>query len=256
MIPSTTRRPVRRSFARRAGAATAIALSTSLAFGGCFGTIGKVINAAHALANAAGNLKNLQSQIRKGENAAYEATYKTTGSSETSTVTFAQEPGGKYAYLVPGTNGAGGTEFVANGKNQYDCSQDSSGGKWTCAESAELSSTAGLEGDPFFGFTGAYVYTILTALEVEAAVAGYKVGNSKTSVAGISLKCVSLSGKSNGQTESYEWCVTNDGILGLVRDTSSKAGSNSSFELTHLSRSPQSSLFEPPSGATVTTQPT
>ena len=126
----------------------------------------------------------------------------------------------------------------------------------TASRARELSGSAGLEGDPFFGFTGEYVYTILTALEVEAAVAGYTVVNSKASVAGISLKCVSLSGKSNGQTESYEWCVTNDGILGLVKDTSSNAGNNSSFELTHLDRSPQSAVFEPPSGATVTTQPT
>jgi hypothetical protein len=225
----------------------------SLVLGGCFGSVGKVVNAVHAAVNAAANLKNLGSEIQKGENASYEATYKSTGSGQSSsTVTFAQEPGGKYAFIAPGSAGSGGSEFFANGKNQYECSQDSAGSKWTCIESTEPSSTAGDEADPFFAYTGAYVYSIIEALQVEAAIAGFHVTNSTTSVNGISLKCVALSGKSNGQTENDEWCITKDGVLGLVKNTSSTSSGNSSFEITRLDTSPPSSIFQPPSDATIT----
>jgi hypothetical protein len=225
---------------RRAGAAATAVLSLSLVLGGC--GIGKVINAVHALADAAGSLKNLQSEIQKGEKASYEATYATTGSGGSSSpITFAQEPGGKYAFMQNATSGSGGTDFVADGKNQYECSQVS-GSKWSCVQSAEPSGTGSFAGDPFFAFTGAYVYGIVEALRVEAAI-----------VNGISLKCVAISGKANGQTEDYKWCITSDGILGLVKSTGSSAGDNSSFEITKLDTSPPASIFEPPSGASLTT---
>jgi hypothetical protein len=236
---------------RRAGAAATAVLSLSLVLGGC--GIGKVINAVHALADAAGSLKNLQSEIQKGEKASYEATYATTGSGGSSSpITFAQEPGGKYAFMQNATSGSGGTDFVADGKNQYECSQVS-GSKWSCVQSAEPSGTGSFAGDPFFAFTGAYVYGIVEALRVEAAIEGFKVTNSTTTVNGISLKCVAISGKANGQTEDYKWCITSDGILGLVKSTGSSAGDNSSFEITKLDTSPPASIFEPPSGASLTT---
>jgi hypothetical protein len=239
---------------RAAAAATAV-LSLSLALGGC--GIGKVINAVHALADAAISLKDLQSEIQKGEKVSYEATYQTTGSAGSSVpITFAQEPGGKYAFSDPGTGAGGATDFVADGKNQYECSQPSSGAQWTCLQNAEPSSVAGFAGDPFFDFTGASVYGIIEALQVEAAIEGFKVTNSTMSVSGISLKCVSLTGKVNGQVESYKWCITSDGILGLVKYTGSSAGDNSSFAITKLNTSPPASIFEPPSGATFTTLPT
>lgn len=242
---------------RRAKTAATAVLSLSLVVGGCGGSIGKVINAVHALANAAGSLKNLQSEIQKGEKASYEATYKTTGSAaSSSSITFAQEPGGKYAFMEPGSGGSGGTDFVADGKNTYDCSQTGSGVKWTCLQTPEPASSSGLDSLPFFGFTGAYFYAIVEALQVEAAIAGFKVTNSTTTVNGISLKCVSLTGKVNGQAENDEWCVTGDGILGLVKYTGSGAGDNSSFEITKLDTSPPASIFEPPSAATLTTLPT
>jgi outer membrane lipoprotein-sorting protein len=246
----------RHAVARRAVAAFA-ALTLSLTLGGCFGSIGKVVKAVHAAVNAAGNLKGLQSEIQKGEKTSYEATYKTTGSgSSSSTITFAQEPGGKYAYIAPSSAGSGGSEFIANGKNQYECTQDTNGAKWSCIQSAEASGSSSFDGDPFYGFTGAYYYTVIEALSVEAAVIGYHVTNSTSSVNGISLKCVSLSGKTNGQSENDEWCVTSDGILGLVKTSggSSSSSSASSFEITHLTTSPSGSVFQPPSGATITTE--
>jgi len=254
----SVREPSHRFVGRRARAAAAAALSLSLVVAGCGGTIGKVINAVHALANTAGSLKNLQSEIQKGEKASYEATYKTTGSGgpSSSSITFAQEPGGKYAFTEPGPGGSGGTDFVANGKNTFECSQTGSGSKWNCLQTPEPASTSGLDTLPFFGFTGAYFYAIVEALQVEAAIAGFKVTNSTTTVNGISLKCVSLKGKVNGQAENDEWCVTSDGILGLVKSMGSGGGDNSSFEITKLDPSPPASIFQPPSGATLTTLPT
>jgi hypothetical protein len=152
-------------------------------------------------------------------------------------------------------NGAGGsaaTEFVADGKNQYDCSQVT-GSKWSCLQGAEAPGTASLDGDPFFAFTGAAIYGIIEALQVEAAVAGFKVAHSSITVNGILLKCVALSGKENGQTEAFKWCITSDGVVGLVNSTGSSGSDGSSFEITKLSTNPPSSMFEPPAGATLTT---
>ena len=153
------------------------------------------------------------------------------------------------------SGGSGATDFVADGKNQYECSQGS-GTKWSCIQSAEPAGTASIDGDPFFAFTGAYVYGIIETLQVEAAIAGFHVANSTTTVNGISLKCVSISGKENGQTEDYEWCITADGIVGLVKSTGSSAGDNSSFEIKKLDTSPPASIFEPPAGAALTTETT
>jgi hypothetical protein len=261
MSRNTSVRPAfKPAAARQAGTAAVAFVSLSLALAGCGGSIGKIINTVHALANAAGNLKNLSAEIQKGENATYEATYKITSTgSSASTFTFAQEPGGKYAYIAPGSNGSGGTDFVANGKDQYTCSQDSGGAKWSCIETPEPSGTAGLEGDAFYGYSGAYFYSVIESLQVVAAVEGFKVTNSTSSVNGIGLKCVTLTGKENGQSLNDKWCITNDGIMGLVNSSSSGGSSssnNSSFEITKLSTSPSSSVFQPPAGASVTTETT
>jgi outer membrane lipoprotein-sorting protein len=255
MVPDTALpRVCRFRRARRATALTAIGLSATLALTGCLGSIGKVVNAVHAAVDAAKNMKDLESQIEKGENASFVATYTQTGSGQSaSTATFAQEKGGKYAYIVPESSGTSGTEFIANGKDTWTCTQASSGATWQCVQQAENLA----DGDaafPFYAYTGAYVVTLIDAASVVAALSGFTVKNFNSSVHGISLKCVSLSGKNNGQTENDEWCTTSDGIVGLVKETSSDSSDNSSFEITSLSKSPSSSLFQPPKGATVTQQ--
>jgi len=239
---------------RAAAGATAV-LSLSLVLGGCgIRSIGKVINAVHALADAARSLRSLQSEIQKGEKASYEATYETTGSGRPSTViTFAQEPGGKYAFIGAGTGGSGATDLVGDGKNQYECSQSSSAAQWTCLQSSEAPGTSGYGAAPFFDFTGAFVYGLAEALQVEAAINGFKVNNSTITVNGIPLKCVSLTGKVNGRVGDYEWCVTGDGVLGLAKYEGGSAGDGSSFEITKLDTSPPASVFEPPPGASFTT---
>lgn len=247
MSPGTTTWRAFRPVVLRRGAAVAAALGLSLGVGGC--AVGNVIKAVHAIANAASNLKNLSSEIQKGENATYEATYKSTGNGESaSTVTIAQEPGGKWAYIAPGSDGNGGTSWVADGKNTYFCNQATSGGKWSCTESPEGSGS--IDTSPMFAFTGEDYYVVIESLSAVAALEGYSVTNASKSVNGISLKCTSLTGKDNGQSVDYQWCITSDGILGLVKYESS------AFTITSLNTSPSSSLFKPPSGATITTEAT
>jgi hypothetical protein len=223
----------------------------SFGVGGC--AVGNAIKAVHDLADAAHNLKNLESQIQKGENAKYEATYKSTGSGSTSSIiTIAQEPGGKWSYGTPASGGSGATAWLANGKDTYDCTQATSGGKWSCEESAEATGSNAIDASPAFAFTGADYAVIIESLSAVAALEGYDVSNSSTSVNGISLKCTKLSGKTNGQSVNDEWCITSDGILGLVKYTGSTAGDNSAFTITKLSTNPSSSVFQPPSGAAIT----
>jgi len=66
MSPDTTTWRAFRPVVLRRGLAVAAILSLSFGVGGC--AIGNAIKAVHAIANAAGNLKNLESQIQKGEN--------------------------------------------------------------------------------------------------------------------------------------------------------------------------------------------
>jgi hypothetical protein len=225
MSPDTSTWRAFRPVALRRGAAVAATLSLSFGVGGC--AVGNAIKAVHNLANAAHNLKNLESQIQKGENAKYEATYKSTGSGSTSSIiTIAQEPGGKWSYGAPASGGSGATAWVANGKDTYYCSQASSGGKWSCQESAEATGSDSIDASPAYGFTGADYAVVLETLSAVAVLYGYDVSNSSTSVNGISVKCTKVTGKHSGQSVNDEWCITSGGILGLVKYTGSTASDN------------------------------
>jgi hypothetical protein len=251
MSPDTSTWRAFRPVVLRRAAAVAATLSLSFGVGGC--AIGNAIKAVHAAVNAVGNLKSLESQIQKGENAKYEATYKSTSTGSTSsTITIAQEPGGKWSYSTPASDGNGATAWLANGKDSYDCNQGTSGGKWSCVETAEAAGSDAIDASPAFAFTGASYYTVIAGLSVVAAAEGYNVSSSSTSVNGISLKCTKLSGKHNGQSVNDEWCITSGGILGLVKSTGSSSSDNSAFTITSLNKNPSSSVFQPPSGATIT----
>jgi hypothetical protein len=142
---------------------------------------------------------------------------------------------------------------VGDGKNQYECTQSGSGAQWACLQSTEGAGSPGPAVASFVDFTGGFVYELAEALQVEAAIQGFKVTNSTMSVNGIPLKCVSLTGKVKGQAGVYEWCVTADGVLGLAKYTGGTAGDGSSFEITKLDMGPPASVFEPPPGASFTT---
>jgi hypothetical protein len=251
MSPDTSTWRAFRPVNLRRGAAVAATLSLSFGVGGC--AIGNAIKAVHAAVNVAGNMKSLESQIQKGENAKYEATYRSTGNGSTaSIITIAQEPVGKWSYSTPASDGNGATAWVANGKDTYDCSQASSGGKWSCIESAEATGSDAIDASPMFAFTGADYYAVIEAASVVAVAEGYSVSNTSTSVNGISLKCTKLTGKHDGQSVDEEWCITSGGVLGMVKNAGNSSSNNSAFTITKLSTNPSSSVFEPPSGATIT----
>jgi hypothetical protein len=54
-------------------------------------------------------------------------------------------------------------------------------------------------------------------------------------------------------TDNDKWCVTSDGILALNKDTTSNNSDNTDLQITSLNKSPSSSLFQLPKGASVTT---
>lgn len=240
---------------RRVRPAATLALIAGLLLSGCgVGSIGKVINAVHAIADTARSLRSLQAEVQRGEKASFQATYETTGSGGAPTViTLAQEPGGKYAFTEPGAGGSGATDLVGDGKNEYECTQSAAGAEWACLENKEGAGSAGPAVASFVGFTGGFVYDLAEALQVEAAIQGFKVTNSTMNLNGIALKCVSLTGKAKGQEGVYKWCVTADGVLGLAKYTGGTAGDGSSFEITKLEMGPPASVFEPPPGASFTT---
>ena len=243
MSPSTALRAFpHANRTKRAIALIAGAVSLTLGMTGCGVT--NVIKAVHNAVNAAGQLKNIEATIQKGENAKFEATYKSTSSGQAATTfTFAQAPGGKYLYL------SAGVEDVANGTDSWTCSQASSGGKWSCQSTPETTGAGAVDAMPFYAFTGADAMVVIESLSVFAALAGFTVKNFSSSVAGVSVQCTSIVGKENGTSYNDEWCVTSDGILGLEKETSSNSSNNESFTLTSLNNSPSSSVFEPPAGS-------
>ena len=87
----------------------------------------------------------------------------------------------------------------------------------------------------------------LKGLSVVAGLAGDKVTTSSKTVNGFAMSCVDL--VATGQPGTSTICTTAQNILGYV----STAGSSTSFEITHYSTSPASSMFQLPPGATVTT---
>ena len=93
------------------------------------------------------------------------------------------------------------------------------GAQWTCLQTPRRRVAPATGAAPFFDFTGAFVYGLAEALQVEAAIEGFKVSNYTMSVNGIPLKCVSVRGKVNGQVGDYEWCVTAGGVLGMAKYT-------------------------------------
>ncbi|HEV2362282.1 MAG TPA: hypothetical protein VGS21_11310 [Acidimicrobiales bacterium] len=231
---------------RHTGAA-AMALMVVLALGGC-----SVISRIHNVVKAAGKLSTLTADFKRGENATYEATYKSTDTSggAASTVTFAQASGGRFAFIEPANSSGGGGTWVGDGKNIDVCTQQGTGTKWSCLQTPEPSAGSAASGNPYAFYSGGYWAAILEALDVSAALSGYKIDTSTQTVNGIKLDCTTITGESTDTSNNGEYCVTGDGILGLVKTTTS------TFEITSLSTSPPSSVFEPPAGATINTIPT
>lgn len=197
--------------------------------------------------NAASALSALTSKLQSGDTTSYEATYTTSGgSSGPQTVEFAAKPPNSYSFTATSASGSK-SALISNSTTAYACQASSGSSSWTCTQlpAADLGAYAEVTQI----FKGSYWATDLGAVEAAAAANGITVTPSSMTVAGASLQCVTYSGSSTNK--GGEVCVTSQGVLGYVHDTSS----GETFQLTSYSTSPAASLFQLPSGATVTTIP-
>ncbi len=181
--------------------------------------------------SASKQLKALASGVASEKNATFEVSYTTSSAGHTESVTFAQSPP-KYAVKV-GTSSA----FIYTGSETLYCSAD------TCfKESGKSNPLVSLE--DLFSPTTAKAFFDETELEIGTKVAGYSVSFSSETFGGLSSECATVSG--HGETEKD--CVAKNGLLTYA---GSSAGN---VTLTSYTSSVPSTLFEPPSGATVITE--
>jgi hypothetical protein len=211
------------------------------------GAIKKVSTAVHDISGGNKAVSAWEAQVAKGDTAKYQVSYETTGPGG-STVTYASDPPSSFALDVPGSNGSGTFDYIQNGATGYYCSQTS--GKWTCIKEA-TSGSSNTYSSLFEIYQGSYWLGFLKYYEAAAALEGVTVKNTTMSKNGFNLSCIVIE-NSKAQTNGGTFCyVTSTGVLGYTHSN----GSNSSFEIKSYSSSPSSSLFQLPSGATITTLP-
>jgi hypothetical protein len=239
-VPSSER-------ARRVAGAWLVVLAAALILSGCGVT--KAIE--HHVENKVLNsftghnkvMDNFTTKLNTNLNAAYEATYVTTGSSP-ATITFATSPP-KDFYFEGG--GGAGDRLLQNSTGSYTCLKSTSGG-WSCTKlSASTFDTAKVA---YALYSGRYWVTFLKVYSTVAGLAGVTIKASSMTVNGYPLSCVVVDGgKQNPGTST--WCETSTGILAYVQ----AAANGTAFELKSYTTNPPSSLFELPAGATVSTIP-
>jgi hypothetical protein len=246
----------RTSLTRRWKTALVAVAVISVAFGltGC-SALGKAVSAvkiAHNLLHGSAAINSLSSKIRAGDTQAYEVTYVTTGSSP-ATIKYAAAPPHDSAFDA--TTSGGKLEVITDPAGELACTLSSSSGSasgtsWSCLK------LSGKEVDTYHLmyalYSGAYWIDFLKIYSVAAALHGVSISSSTMTVNGFNLQCaVVVSGNKPNQNTS-KVCVTARGILGYVSVSSKSAD----FEIKSYSSSPPSSLFQVPSGATITTIPT
>ncbi len=182
--------------------------------------------------SASKQLKALASGVAAEKTATFEVTYTTSTAGHTESVTFAQSPP-KYAVKV-----GPASSFIYTGNETLYCS-----GTTCFKESGKTNPLVSLE--DLFSPTTAKAFFDETELEIGTKVAGYSVSFSSETFGGLSSECATVSG--HGQTEKD--CVAKNGLLTYA---GSSAGS---VTLTSYTSSVPATLFEPPSGATVITEP-
>jgi hypothetical protein len=182
----------------------------------------------------ASQLSTLTKAAGKGQGATFSATWSSTSSGSTQSITLEQSPP-KSKFTTTG----GG--FVLNdGTSTYFCS-----GTTTCLK--EPSGT-----NPLAGLLNLYNgSTFLSAVSAYKQVAflraaGIHLSYSSANYSGVASTCLKITARSS---VGVKWCVSKKGIL-----TYWSSGS-ASFTLTHYSSSVAASDFQLPSGATITTVP-
>lgn len=184
-------------------------------------------------ASASNKLKALASGVAAEKNATFEVVYTTKSAGHTESVTFAQSPP-KYLVKV-GTSGS----VIYTGSETLYCSAN------TCVSSgASTNPLKPLEN--LFSPTTAKAFFDEAEIEIGTKAAGYSVSFSTETFGGLTSQCATVTGHS--QTGKY--CVAKNGLLTYA---GSAAGS---ISLTSYESNVPSTAFEPPSGATIITEPT
>jgi hypothetical protein len=243
--PAQTHRVARRETILLAALVAAIALGLT----GC-SAVSKAIStvkAVHNIMHGSAAINSLTAKINAGDNAAYDVTYVTTGSSP-ATINYAAQPPNDFAF--DDSTSTSELMVFAGSAGQFECNRPKAGATWQCLKTdvSGVNTTKLM----YALYSGSYWIDFLKLYSVAAALHGVTISSSSMTVNGFKLQCaVVVSGKAPNQSTS-KVCVTSQGILGYV----SVAAKAADFEIKSYSSSPAASLFQLPAGATVTTIPT
>jgi hypothetical protein len=207
--------------------------------------VGKIKQAVHTVEGNKATIDSF-SQNLQPTNAAFEATYVTTGGSP-STIVYAVDPssGGLAFHDTQTGSNPSNVQVIVNASGEYLCNQSGSAGAWTCQKLSKAD--AATQNKIFDIYTPSHWISFLKGVSLVAGLAGDKVTTSTKSLNGFDMQCVDLVAKGVAGTSTI--CSTSQGILGYV----SVASDSTSFQITNYSSSPAPSLFQLPPGATVTT---
>jgi hypothetical protein len=207
--------------------------------------VGKIKQAVHTVEGNKATIDSF-SQNLQPTNAAFEATYVTTGGSP-STIVYAVDPssGGLAFHDTQTGSNPSNVQVIVNASGEYLCNQSGSAGAWTCQKLSKAD--AATQNKIFDIYTPSHWISFLKGVSLVAGLAGDKVTTSTKSLNGFDMQCVDLVAKGVAGTSTI--CSTSQGILGYV----SVASDSTSFQITNYSSSPAPALFQLPPGATVTT---
>jgi hypothetical protein len=179
-------------------------------------------------------LKALTNKVNSSKKLSFEAVYKSVGLGNDATVTIAQAPPKSLFSTSSGV-------VVDTGTKNYYCSV--SGSTDQCLAAGTSNPFIGIE-DIFSPAAALAAFSEAKEGLVDRAL-GIKLSQSSATIAGQASICVTVTVK--GKNDKY--CVTKQGVLAY-------SGSGGQyFELTKFVKSPPSSLFQLPAGATTETLP-
>lgn len=232
------------AMARRRYCVLALAVLAAVGLTGC-GVISKINNIRHAVEGNRTIIKQFTQGLKNTKAMPFQVSYVTTGDSPT-TVTYAVRPPNDVAFSQVGSgSGTSQINLISNASGEYSCSQDTSGGQWTCQKLGVAGATA--QNALFAIYTPSHWVAFLEAFSIAAGLAGDKVTTSNMSVNGFSMNCIDFTAKDVKGTSTI-CTTTSQGILGYVK----VAGQPASFEIKAYTATPPDSAFQLPAGATVT----
>jgi len=197
---------------------------------------GKIVRSTDS-SSAASKLKQIAAAAASESKATFDITYTSTGSGSPTQFTIEQKLPDQ---LFKSKSG----EVIYNGKKTYYCS--SSGSTTTCFVYGTIDSS------PLVGLVDVYsATTYITIMQTWESILAYKIAGVHISFTGATFagqasQCVTWS----YQGSNAKYCVTDKGILAYVGGGSK--GSSSNFELTRYSSNVNSSDFNIPKGAKIT----